>query len=455
MNLSLIGELNELEFGQVIRPHDSEYDRARAVYAGDVDRRPLVIIRPENSNQVARVVGLARESNLELAIRSGGHSAAGHGVCDGGIVLDLSRMQAIEVDVDAQTAWTEPGITAGAYIAAIAEYGLATGFGDGTLVGVGGITLGGGIGYLVRKHGMSIDELLAAEIVTADGEVRLVDEQNNSDLWWAIRGGGGNFGVATRLKFRLHELSGVYGGMLVAPVDARILEAFITEADAAPEELSMIVNVWTAPPFPFIPEEYHGKPIILSMICYAGDADAGRTVVDRFRAIVPPLADMVKAIPYSDMFPQGDPMEHPISVARNMFIDQMDRSAAETVLEFITSSTAITATAQFRVLGGAMARVSSDATAFAHRTSRIMAHLAAIYDNPSEAEEHEAWVESFMLALRQSDFGAYVNFVDGRQKNVMESVYPGATGQRLSRIKAKYDPANLFHSNHNILPAKS
>lgn len=451
-----IGELTDEQYGQIIRPDDAEYEAARTVYAGDVDRRPAVILRPRNAKQVARVVALAQETGLQLAVRGGGHSGAGHGVCEGGIVLDLANMRALEIDVEARTAWAETGISAGEYTEAAAEHGLATGFGDSTQVGVGGITLGGGIGFLARKHGMTIDDLLAAEIVTADGELLLVDEHDHPDLFWAIRGGGGNFGVATRFKFRLHELNGVYGGMLVLPVTPEILEAFIAEAEAAPEELSTIVNVWTAPPFPFVPEEYHGKPIILAMMCYAGPSEAGEEVIGRFRAIVPPLADMVQAMPYPGMFPPADPLARPISVARNMFIDRVDRATAETIVERVTASSAMVAGAQLRVLGGAIARVPSDATAFTHRQSKIMAHLSAVYADQAEVELHETWVEEFMAAIRQSDSGSYANFVvNAGQEQIREELYPGATWERLAQIKAKYDPANLFCSNHNILPATS
>ncbi|MER5310195.1 FAD-binding oxidoreductase [Streptomyces sp. NPDC002773] len=449
-----IGELTDERYGQVIGPDHAEYETARTVYAGDVDRSPAVILRPGNAAQVASVIALARETGLELAVRGGGHSGAGHGVCEGGIVLDLTRMRALEIDVEARTAWAEAGVSAGEYTEAAAEHGLATGFGDNSLVGVAGITLGGGIGFLSRKHGMTIDDLLAAEIVTADGELLSVDEHHHPDLFWAIRGGGGNFGVATRLKLRLHELDGVYGGIMVTPVTPEILEAFVAEAEAAPEELTTIVNVWTAPPFPFVPEEYHGKPIILAVLCYAGPAEAGEKVIDRFRAIVPPLADMVRAIPYPGMFGPADPSQRPISAARNLFIDRVDRATAETIVERVSGSSALVAGAQLRVLGGAIARVPSDATAFAHRQSKIMAHLTAVYADLADAGLHEVWVEEFMAAVRQSDSGSYANFVvNAGPEDVREALYPGATGERLAQIKAKYDPANLFRSNHNILPA--
>ncbi|MGW8761801.1 FAD-binding oxidoreductase [Streptomyces sp. NPDC055815] len=451
-----IEELTDEQYGQVIRPGDAEYDAARTVYVGDVDRRPAVILRPRNAGQVARVVTLARETGTEFAVRGGGHSGAGHGVVEGGIVLDLHHLKGLEIDVEARTAWAEAGISAGEYTAAAAEHGLATGFGDSTMVGVAGITLGGGIGFLSRKYGMTIDDLLAAEIVTADGELLSVDERHHPDLFWAIRGGGGNFGVVTRLKLRLHEVDGVYGGIMVLPVTPEILEEFIAEAEAAPEELTTIVNVWTAPPFPFIPAEQHGKPIILAVMCYAGPAEDGEKVIGRFRAIAPPLADMVRAIPYPAMFGPADPSAHPISAVRNIFIDRVDRATAEAILDRTAASDAITAGVQLRVLGGAIARVPDDATAYPHRQSRIMAHLTAVYADPADADRHEAWVEEFMTAIRQSDSGSYVNFVvKAGAEDVRETLYPGATGERLARIKAEYDPANLFRSNHNIVPATS
>jgi FAD/FMN-containing dehydrogenase len=449
-----VEELTDEQYGQVIRPGDAEYDSARSVYPGEIDRRPAVILRPGNAEQVARVVALARQTGVELAVRGGGHGPAGYGVNDGGLVLDMRDMRALKIDVEARTAWAEAGITAGEYTEAAAKHGLATGFGDGVLTGVAGITLGGGIGYLTRKYGMTIDNLLAAEIVTADGELLAVDEDHHPDLFWAIRGGGGNFGVVTRFKFRLHEVDGVYGGMLVLPVTPEILEAFVAEAEAAPEELSTIVNVWTAPRFPFIPEEYHRKPVIIAMLCYAGPAEAGEEVVNRFREIAPPLADMVRAIPYSGMFLPADPAERPVSVSRNLFIDRVDRATAETIVERVRTSSARLAAAQLRVLGGAMARVPDDATAFPHRQSKIMAHLSAVYLDLEETGTHDAWVEEFTAAVRQSDPGGYGNFLgDLDERQIRQEVYPGETWERLARIKVQYDPANLFRSNLNILPA--
>ena len=270
-----IPKLREDLTGRVIAPDDPEYDEARTVFVGGIDRRPAVIVRVANAADVSRVVSLARETGLELAVRSGGHSMP---ICvsDGGIVLDLSDMKAMDIDVEGRTAWAETGLTAGEYTTAAAAHGLATGFGDTGSVGIGGITLGGGVGFLVRKYGLTIDDLLAAEIVTADGELLQVDAETHPDLFWAIRGGGGNFGVATRFQFRLHEVGTIVGGMLILPATPEVIASFIAEAEAAPEELSTIANVMPAPPMPFVPEEQHGKLVIMALMAYAGDAEDGR-----------------------------------------------------------------------------------------------------------------------------------------------------------------------------------
>src|SRR5918993_187297 len=270
--------------GQVIRSVDDGYDEARTVFYGGFDRHPAAIVRAKDATDISRVVSLARETGLELAVKSGGHSLAAHSTTDGGILLDLSEMKNLEIDVPGRTAWAETGVTAGEYTAATGAHGLATGFGDTGSVGIGGITLGGGGGDMVRKHGLTIDDVLAAEIVTADGELITVDAESHPDLFWAIRGGGGNFGVVTRYHYRLHEVSTIVGGMLVLPATPEVIASFIAEAEAAPEELSTIANVMVAPPMPFLPTEVHGELIILAMMVYAGEeVEAGQRAVAPFR----------------------------------------------------------------------------------------------------------------------------------------------------------------------------
>lgn len=438
--------------GRVILPEDAGYNAGRAVFYGGFDRRPALIVRPANATDVAYIVSLARESGMELAVRGGGHSNAGHSVTEGGIVLDLRDMHAMEIDAAGRTAWAEAGMTAGEYTAAAAKYGLATGFGDTGSVGIGGLTLGGGVGYLVRKHGLTIDSLLEVELVTADGQLLRVDEERHPDLFWALRGGGGNFGVATRFKFRLHPVDTVVGGMLILPASPDNIAAFIAAAEAAPEEMSTIANIMPAPPMPFLPEAYHGKLIILAMLVYAGEVSAGERAVAPFRALAKPIADFLKPMPYPEIYPPDEEGYHPTAVAHTMFIDRVDQHLAGTIYSYLQESDAAVRVAQLRVLGGAMARVPVDATAFAHRQSRIMANLAAFYDGPEDQAVRKAWVEEFAAALDQGYAGAYVNFLGDEGEQRIRAAYPGTTWDRLAAIKADYDPANLFSLNQNVPP---
>jgi FAD/FMN-containing dehydrogenase len=436
----------------VITPKDADYDKARTVFYGGVDKHPAVIIKVANAKEVAQVIAVARETGLELAIRSGGHSVAGHSVSEGGIVLDLSNMKGLQIDVENRTAWAEAGLTASEFIAGTVPHGLSTGFGDTGSVGIGGITLGGGVGYLVRKYGLTIDSLLAAEIVTADGQILTVDETNHPDLFWAIRGGGGNFGVITRFKFLLHPVDQMYGGMLILPATADVIAGFMAAADSAPDELSTIANVMPAPPMPFLPAELHGKLIVFAMLIYTGDATHGERAVTPFRALAAPHADMMKPMTYPEIYPPEGDDYHPLAVSRTMFLDRVDREVAQTILGHLESSTAMMAVTQLRPLGGAMARVADDATAYGHRKSRIMANLAALYQSPDDKAIHEAWVGNFLKVLEQSDKGAYVNFLGDVDQARIRAAYPGSTWDRLLKVKTKYDPTNLFRLNQNIKP---
>jgi hypothetical protein len=448
-----IPQLRAAVKGRVITPSDAGYDQARTVFYGGFERRPALIVRVADATDVAHVVSLARETGIELAVRSGGHSVAGHGVSEGGIVLDLADMRALDIDAERRTAWAETGLTAGDYTNAAGAYGLATGFGDTASVGIGGITLGGGVGYLVRKHGLTIDNLLAAEIVTADGQLLRVDAETHPDLFWAIRGGGGNFGVATRFQFRLHEVGTIVGGMLLLPATPDVIASFIAEAEAAPEELSTIANIMPAPPMPFVPKEQHGRLVVMALMAYAGEIGAGERAIAPFRALATPIADMVRPIPYPEIYPPEDDSYHPTAVARTMFVNAIDRRVAEVIVDHLEASDASMRVAQLRVLGGAMARVPPDATAFAHRASRIMVNVAAFYEGSEDRVVREAWVSGFAAALHQDDAGAYVGFLGDEGEARVREAYPGKTWERLRAIKARYDPTNLFRLNQNIAPA--
>jgi FAD/FMN-containing dehydrogenase len=445
----LRGELR----GRVIGPDDPDYDEARTVFTGGIDRRPAAILRVADAEDVARAVALASETGLPLAVRSGGHSPAGHSVADGGIVLDLRDMRALDIDLEARTAWADAGLTTGEYTAAAATCGLATGFGDTGSVGIGGITLGGGVGLLSRKHGLTVDALLAAEVVTADGRIVRADGESHPDLFWALRGGGGNFGVVTRFLFRLEELDGIIGGMLLLPAPPEVIAGFVAEAQAAPDELTTIASVMPAPPLPFVPPEQHGRPVVMATLAYAGEAESGRRAIAPLRALAEPIVDMVRPMAYSDVFPPEQEGPQPLTAMRTLFVDEIDCAAAETILERLAWATAPMAVTQLRVLGGAVARVPADATAFAHRERRMMANVAAVHGQPERADLHEAWASEFAAALRSGGTGAYVNFLGDEGEERVREAYPGTTWDRLAAIKARYDPTNLFRGNQNVPPA--
>jgi FAD/FMN-containing dehydrogenase len=448
-----IERLREVMKGDVIGPEDSGYDEARAVFYG-IDRKPGAIVRPIDANEVAYVVALARDTGTELAVRSGGHSIAGHSVSEGGMVLDLSAMKAIEIDFENRTVEAQAGLTASELTNALGEHGLAVGFGDTGTVGIGGLTLGGGAGFLSRKYGLTIDSLLSAELVTADGKVTRVDHDNHPDLFWAIRGGGGNFGVATAFRFQAQEVAEIVGGMLILPATTENIAAFVEMAGAAPEELSTIANVMKAPPMPFLDEELLGKPILFSILVYAGDPETGERVVSPFRELDKPLLDIVDRGPYTRIY-EGEEEGAPpfIFAIRNMFAADIDEADAASILDSLETSTAPMAVAQIRVMGGAVSRVPGEATAYAHRDRPIMVNVASAYERPEEAETHEAWVENLAKILSDGGQEAYVNFLGDVDEDRVRQAYPAATWERLREIKRRYDPENLFRLNQNIPPA--
>ncbi|HEX6338171.1 MAG TPA: FAD-binding oxidoreductase [Jiangellaceae bacterium] len=437
--------------GAVITPEDSSYDDVRTVVMGNFDGRPAAVARPADDADVARIVSLVADSGIPLAVRNGGHSGAGHSTNDGGIVLDVRDLNEVHIDPDSRTAWAQAGATAGAYLAAAGEHGLATGFGDAATVGLGGITLAGGVGYLSRKYGMTIDELLAAEMVTADGQRLRVDEDNHPDLFWAIRGGGGNFGVATRFKYRLRDVSKFTGGILILPGSPETITRFVAEADAAPDELSTIMMAMVAPPMPFLPQEVHGQLVVMAFMAYVGPADEAERAMAPFRAIATPLADMVAPKSYLEMFPPQPEDYHPIATGRVLFADTVDQPVGEAVIESLQSSTAMMSAVQFRVLGGAIARVPSDATAFAHRNRKVMVNVAAMTPDLAGLAEQQAWVTKLADRIQQGP-GAYTGFLGTDSAERIGEAYPTGTYERLVAVKRQYDPRNLFQSNHNIVP---
>ena len=441
--------------GRVITPGHADYDALRQVAMHDFDRMPRAIIRVANAADVAAVLNFARATELPLAIRSGGHSTAGHSGCDGGLVIDLRDLNAIDIDKAARTAWCGAGLTAGEVTRAVEQHQLIVGFGDSGSVGIGGLTLGGGMGYMLRKHGLTIDSLLAAELVTANGEIIVADASHHADLFWALRGGGGNFGVVTRLKFQLQPLEHFTGGPLILPATPETIAAFAAAAEAAPDTVSTIGMVIPLPPMPFVPPSMHGRIALVAMIAYSGDADGAAAALAPFRAISMPIADLVREAPYSSMYALDPPPEmRPAVAVRSRFLARFGIEEAAKLLDAVHSCDAPMKMGQIRVLGGAFAGVGAGDTAFAHRDSRFMATFLAMYGGgPDVAAAQERWASDALASLRPGNGGAYVNFLAQEGEAGLAAAYPPKTWERLRQIKRAYDPENLFRLNQNIPPA--
>jgi FAD/FMN-containing dehydrogenase len=451
-----VRSLEDRLFGEVIRPGNAEYDQARRVWNAAVDRRPALIVRPLQTADVIQAVDFARTNGLPLAVRGGGHSPAGYGTVDGGLVIDLSRMKRLDVDPERRVAWARPGLTWGDYDARVHGYGLATPGVDVAVVGIAGATLGGGMNWLMRKHGLTIDNLLEVEVVTADGQVVTANETEHPDLFWALRGGGGNFGVATGFRYRLHPVGTVLGGAIVYPATREGLRAYADAVAAAPDELTTITFVAKAPPLPFIPAEAHGTPVHLILPCYTGDLESGRRALAPFQALAgrTPLADTTGPTPYPNLIKVTEmaAVSRPHSI-RNAYLRELADETIEIILDAVNGVTSPYGLVALRELGGAVARVPVDATAFAHRDKAF--YLAGDNswkkDDP-EPERHVAWTEAFWRAVAPSTDGAYASYMDDEGEERVRAAYPPATYDRLAAIKRRYDPSNLFRVNPNIRP---
>jgi FAD/FMN-containing dehydrogenase len=421
--------------GEVVRPGDDEYDQARRVWNPIVDRRPALIVRPREVADVIEAVDFARTDGVPLAVRGGGHSPAGYGTVDGGLVVDLSGMKRLEVDPKRRVAWAEAGLTWGEYNAGAHEHGLATPGGDVAAVGVAGLTLGGGMGWLMRKHGMTIDNLLAVDVVTADGRLRTASETQHPDLFWALRGGGGNFGIVTGFRYRLHPVETVLGGAIVHPATREGLRAYAEAAAAA---------------------DVHGTPVHMILPCYTGDLDAGQQALAPLRTLAgrAPLADTTGPKPYPSLYDLTNmaAVSRPHAI-RNAYLRELADETIEIILDFVKRSTSPFGSVVLRGLGGAMARVPVDATAFAHRDKAFYLAADNSWEDESHAERHVAWAEAFLQAVAPYTDGAYVGYLGDEGEDRVRAAYSPATYTRLAAIKRQYDPDNLFRLNSNIQPA--
>ncbi|HVB64502.1 MAG TPA: FAD-binding oxidoreductase, partial [Nitrolancea sp.] len=425
-------------------------DESRQLVNVLFDRHPAYIVRAADAADVIRAVELARTNDLPLTVRSGGHSISGQSVADGSVVVDLSGMKAISVDPEQRTVWAQPGATTGDMCAAVQPHGLALSTGDTASVGLGGLTTGGGIGFLVRKHGLTIDSLRSVEVVTADGRLIVASANQHEDLFWAIRGGGGNFGIVTGFEFDLHPVGIVLGGALVLPVTPEVLRGYAEYAPTAPDELTTIASIMPAPPLPIIPAEAHGKPAFIVLVCYAGDIEEGQRAVAPLRALAEPIAELLVPMPYSALFDFTAAGSHRhAGTVKSGFLDGLSDGAIEAIVENVRTSFDPFAMIQIRALGGAMARVSNDATAFAHRDKSLF--LALI--NTGVEMENRKWVDELWSSLQPYTSGVYVNFLGDEGEDRIREAYPALTYARLAGVKLRYDPTNVFKFNQNIKPA--
>jgi FAD/FMN-containing dehydrogenase len=445
--------------GELLLPGDHGYDNARRGYNRLHDHRPKVVVRPAIPDDVARALEFATSVGLEVAVRSGGHSLAGYGTTDGGVLIDLSAMHAVHIDPAARVAWVEAGTTAGQLTAATAAHGLVVPFGDSPDVGVGGITLGGGVGWLSRKLGLTIDSVEGVELVTADGQLLTADDQTRPDLFWAMRGGGGNFGVVTRIRYRLHPIGAVLGGALLLPATGEVIRGVVDLAEAAPDELTTIMLITRLGPLSIVPPEAHGRLGVLITLVWCGELAAGERVVQGFRALAP-LADLVGPRPYPSMYeliPEAPPSV--TNITYSFAADRLDDQAIGSILQQLQErnlpSAEALAAVELRVLGGAIRRVPVDATAFAHRQRRLLCSVVAAGFAEADTDRHRRWVRSLSDAIRYLAKGAYVNFLDAADEPRLHEAYPDSTYRRLVQVKRRYDPTNLFHRNLNIRPETS
>lgn len=441
--------------GRVIMPDADDYHRARRVRNAAVDRHPALIVRPTDADEVALVVVQAQERGLPLVVRAGGHSMAGHGTADGALVLDLSDMRGVEIDAVGRTAWADAGILAGEYTAATHALGLVTPFGDTARVGVAGITLGGGVGWLVRKHGMTIDSLLAVEIVTADGRRRIASTVEEPDLFWAVRGAGANFGVVTRLQFRLHPLDNVLAGDILLPATRDVLRSLVPMLLAAPDELTAMPLIMLAPPDPAIPDDRHGRLVVKLSVAWSGSPDAGERALAPLRALGAPISDTVSWQPYPALFSPVDRDEEPTSgvSSRAVFLDALDDGTIDVIERRLTEADAPWSLVQLRVLGGAMARVPRDETAFGWRDRPVLLWIITPFEEFGQAAAIERWTAAFRAELPVDVAATYVNFMGDEGADAVRDAYPASSYARLGELKRRYDPDNDFRANHNIRPA--
>lgn len=447
--------------GLVITPADPDYDSARSVWNGAIDRHPAVIARCSSAEEVAAAIAFARSRGLEISVRGGGHNFAGFAVCEGGLMIDLSGMRQVTIDAAARQAVCGGGATWGDLDAASQAHGLAVVGGFISHTGIAGLTLGGGIGWLTRKTGLSCDNLIAVEVVTADGRILQASADQNADLFWALRGGGGNFGVVTSFTYRLHEVGPLVNlGLFFWGADqgTEALRFSREVVTTLPADMGILIAGLSAPPAPFVPERYHHAPGFALLVVGFGSAEEHQQAVQPIREALPPLFDLVTPMPYTalqQMFDEANPWGI-MGYEKALHLDDLSDDAIAVMAEQLPRKNSPLSFMPIFVLGGAYGQVADDETAFSgSRAARFVVNIAAVCPASDLLEADRAWVRSFWEALRPyaSGAGSYVNFMAEYDEDRVRASYGTAKYERLARVKAEYDPDNVFHLNANIKPA--
>jgi FAD/FMN-containing dehydrogenase len=444
--------------GTVVTPTDASYDGDRAVWNGTVDARPALIAQCHSTDDIVAAVNLVRNAGCTFAVRAGGHSVAGLSTCDGGVVIDLSHMRGVTVDADLRAATVEPGATWADFDSATAAHGMASTGGLISSTGVAGLTLGGGIGWLQRKYGLACDNLVAADVVTADGAVIRVSEADHAGLLWGLRGGGGNFGVVATFEFALHPVSTVLGGLMLFPLDSgkQVLQAFREWAANAPDEATMLAAIMTAPPEPFVPPDLVGRKAVAIVGCWCGDLDAGQAAIEPLRQLGPAV-DLFGPMPYpalQGMLDAGSP-QGLRNYFRGGFASDLDDELIDVALEHGARMPSPMSAIHLHQMGGAVGRVAADATAFSGRDAGYTYNVVSTWVDPGEDATHIAANRELSAARAPlSKDGSYVNFLPDAGGGEARAAYGDELYLRLARLKREYDSANLFNRNQNVRPAK-
>lgn len=444
--------------GEVLLPSDSGYDDARRIWNAMIDRHPAIIVRCAGVADVIKAVNFARGEGLVTAVRGGGHNIAGNAVCDGGLMIDLSLMTSVRVNPETHRAYVEPGATLGDFDHEAQQFGLATALGINSTTGVAGLTLGGGFGWLSRKYGMSVDNLISAEIVTADGKWVRASAKENSDLFWAIRGGGGNFGIVTLFEFQLHPVGPeVFGGLIVFPFDQarELLIKYRDFADKMPDELSVWVVLRQAPPLPFLPEAVHGKHVVAFAVFYAGDVRDGERAIEPLRSFGKSHGEHIGVQPYLDWQKAFDPLLTPgyRNYWKSHNFSELADGAVDSIIDYASKLPSPHSEIFIALLGGHTSQVSPDATAYAHRDTKFVLNVHGRWENPAEDETCISWARAFFESTTPyATGGVYVNFMTQEEDDRVAAAY-GPGYDKLVQVKNKYDPENVFRLNQNIKPS--